>query len=183
MARPPVSRRRDRPVRRIVEDEEHASSIDPADIILGVVLLLVIPMATYLLLWAVGLPVGGETGVTWEEQLELKDELQNLEVPLQESELRMRLNRVDSLLQVRVAEYMRHSRQQSDPVIKDRFQKCARSVLGTCEAELQILREAIPRSSALHESPAYLQQISRRLDHIAMIRSDLNKEKVFFSND
>jgi hypothetical protein len=177
MARPVARRPRTSPF--AATQSESASSVDPADVVIGVLLLVAIPLAVYLLLFILDMPVSGTRGASWGQTMKMHDDVKAIQPPLQPQEFEQKLARVDSLLASMIPDYVRRSRAEDDPRIKVHWQKCAKAVLGKCESELDMLLDAIPESSALRDSQAFVQQIESRLNDIAQRRSDLNKENPF----
>lgn len=85
------------------------------DILVGVVLLFVIPIAAYIILGVLGLPVSGRKGMSTEEkfaQNESQAIKRSYSAPLGSSEFEKRLERVQFIVDQRVPYYIGRARQE-----------------------------------------------------------------------
>lgn len=163
----PARRRQPGPSQGVQQPQEESQySFDPADIIIGVVILIAVPAITYVVMSALGKPVSGRRGVTTEQALELKHQKKvRKPPPMQPEEVKLFLAHVDHLLETNGREYMERFKSVNDPdktPEKDRWWQRANDLLKFCDGELAKIEDAMAKDSSLHASANYQGVISRR---------------------
>ena len=144
MARKPRERQR-RPEQQNVVLQEQApeSEIEPMDVALGIVLMFMIPAGVWILLLVVGFPVNGNPPMSAEERLVRKEKKEKRKPPpLDESEYKIRSDRVDDLLNRYIPKYRSLSHKEEEPVPKHYYYECAQKCLQKAETELKELQVA-----------------------------------------
>ena len=181
-----------RPIRRMpaaqreaLPPEEPRASVDPADVILGVVLFMAIPTVIYILLGSMGMPVNGEKGPSWTDSLVEKEAIKNRKPPpMTREEFRMRLAHVDRLLETNATEFQkRFSKVRlEDPRECHLWWKRARGVLKYSEDVLRELENQLKDSKELASVTGNQQDIRVRQGMITQKIADLEKDRPFLDH-
>ncbi len=167
-----------KPAPAVIRTEDSENSMDPMDIVLGVIWAVAIPAGMYLILYLAGMPPGGGgDGASWGENMKLNDQLGAVNPPVTYREVDLRLALVDELLQDRVPDYLQRAKTTKDNRVKNWWQELAFRVLGVCRNELEQVSDAIPGSAELVRRPEIGQGIRNRLAHI-----ESEEEKIIRDN-
>jgi hypothetical protein len=176
-----ASEKQRRPERQnvVLQEEAPESDIEPMDVTMGLVFMFVIPAGVWLLLLLVGYPVNGNPPMSAQERLVRKEKMKTRKPPpFDESEYKVRSDRVDDLLNRYLPKYRSLSHKEEEPVPKHYYYECAQKCLQKAETELKELQTAVKKSSNLRP---YEQSVVSRLNSVSQLRHDLLKEKVFLN--
>lgn len=184
MPRPqrPIRRQPAPAQREALPPEEPRARVDPADVILGVVLFVAIPTVVYILLGSMGMPVNGKSNQSWTESLVEKEAIKNRKPPtLTGEEFRMRLAHVDRLLETNATEFQKRfsKARLEDPRECHNWWKRARGVLEYCEDVLRELENQRKDSKQLSSSTGNQQDLLVRQSAITQKIADLEKDRPF----
>ena len=173
------ARRRPESQNVVLQEQAPESDIEPMDVALGLILMVVIPAGVWILLLVVGFPVNGRPPMSAEERLARKEvKKERKPPPLDEEEYKVRSSRVDDLLNRYLPRYRGYSHKEEEPVPKHYYYECAQKCLEIAESELKELETAVKKNPELRP---YQQSVASRLNSVAQLRHDLYKEKVFLS--
>ncbi len=161
------------------QEENIGFEIDTGDLSTGLVLLVVIPVAIYFILGAVGYPVkrSTEEGRLRKEQYQARfEKMKREEPPLSKEECKERFELAEEMLNKYVPRYSSLCASDNDVIDKFRFLKCAVKCLKKAELELKKIQESAARSGELH---GYVRDVESRLAGIVATRAEMEKANPF----
>ncbi len=181
-ARPkPPAQRSNSAIARPVRAEEAEFQFDSMDILVGVVLLVVIPVAAYVGLSLAGMPVSGGGGGDAIAALERKEQLAKTRsnVPLAKREFEAKFAWVRELLKNRVPEFLNRAKAENNPVAKGNWVRYGQSVCGRCKAVLETLDQGVRDNKEFLNDPQYAQSLRGQLELIANYQRELEQHDPF----